>query len=48
MASAASAHFVGSGGAITGLYRGDAQYRQLVDALDDIGCTVLRPTILPA
>ena len=43
--SGASAHFAGSGGAITGLYRGDAQYRQLVDALDDIGCTVLRPTI---
>jgi glucuronokinase len=41
----ASAHFAGSGGAITGLYHSGGQYQKLVDALDAVGCTVLRPLI---
>jgi glucuronokinase len=40
-----SAHFAGSGGAITGLYHSGGQYQKLVDALDAVGCTVLRPLI---
>ena len=40
-----SAHFAGSGGAITGLYQDGGQYQQLVDALDGVGCTVLRPLV---
>jgi glucuronokinase len=41
----ASAHFAGSGGAIVGLYRDGRHYRQLVDALEGIGCSVLQPLI---
>jgi glucuronokinase len=41
----ASAHFSGSGGAITGIYHGGRQYQQLVDALSEIGCTVFQPLI---
>ena len=41
----ASAKFAGSGGAICGLYRDGRQYQQLVDALAEINCTVLRPLI---
>ena len=41
----ASAHFSGSGGAIAGIYHGGRQYQQLVDALNDIGCTVLQPMV---
>jgi len=41
----ASAHFAGSGGAITGLYHGGGQYQKLVDSLDEVGCTVLRPLV---
>jgi glucuronokinase len=41
----ASAHFSGSGGAISGIYHGGRQYQQLVDALAEIGCTVLQPLI---
>jgi glucuronokinase len=40
-----SAHFCGSGGAITGLYSDGLQYQQLVDAMALIGCTVIRPII---
>ena len=40
-----SAHFSGSGGAICGLYADEAQYRRLVDAMETIGCTTIRPTI---
>jgi glucuronokinase len=43
--SGASAKFAGSGGAICGLYRDGRQYQQLVDALAEINCTVLRPLI---
>ena len=41
----ASAKFAGSGGAIVGLYKDGRQYQQLVDALADMRCTVLRPLI---
>ena len=41
----ASASFTGSGGAIVGLYHTGRQYRELVDALGNIRCTVLRPLI---
>lgn len=44
----ASAKFAGSGGAICGLYRDGRQYQQLVDALAEIGCAVLRPLIFEA
>lgn len=42
-----SAHFTGSGGAITGLYSDGNQYQQLVDAMATLGCTVIRPIIFP-
>lgn len=41
----ASAKFAGSGGAICGIYHGGRQYQDLVDALAEIRCTVLRPMI---
>jgi glucuronokinase len=41
----ASAHFAGSGGAIVGLFKDGRHYRELVDALEGIGCTVLQPLI---
>jgi len=44
----ASAHFCGSGGAICGLYRDGRHYQQLVDALAEIRCTVIRPIIWDA
>jgi glucuronokinase len=44
----ASAKFAGSGGAIVGIYHGGWQYQQLVDALGQIGCAVLRPLIYDA
>ena len=44
----ASAKFAGSGGAIVGVYHGGKQYQQLVDALEQIRCTVLRPLIFEA
>jgi len=47
-AAGASAKFAGSGGAICGLYRDGRQYQQLVDALAEIQCTVLRPLIFEA
>ena len=40
-----SSKFAGSGGAVCGLYRDGRQYQQLVDAMSEIGCTVLRPLI---
>jgi glucuronokinase len=43
--SGASAKFAGSGGAICGLYHSARQYQDLVDALAEIRCTVLRPMI---
>jgi glucuronokinase len=47
-ATGASAKFAGSGGAICGLYHSSRQYQQLVDALAEIRCTVLRPLIFEA
>jgi glucuronokinase len=44
----ASAKFAGSGGAICGLYHDGRQYQQLVDALEALRCTVLRPLIYEA
>jgi glucuronokinase len=44
----ASAKFAGSGGAIVGLFRDGRQYQDLVDALYQIRCTVLRPLIYEA
>ena len=41
----ASAKFCGSGGAICGLYRDGRHYQELTDALAEIRCLVLRPTI---
>jgi len=47
-AAGASAKFAGSGGAIVGVYHGGKQYQELVDALAEIRCTVLRPLIVEA
>jgi len=44
----ASAKFAGSGGAIVGVYHSSRQYRELVDALAALRCTVLRPLIFEA
>jgi len=41
----ASAKFAGSGGAITGVYHGEDQYRKLQAAMAEINCTVLKPKI---
>jgi glucuronokinase len=41
----ASAKFAGSGGAIVGLYHSARQYRELVDALGAVRCSVVRPMI---
>lgn len=39
----ASAKFAGSGGAIIGTYRDDKQFEQLLSAMHDINCQVIRP-----
>ena len=41
----ASAKFAGSGGAICGVYHGDAGFEKLVQAMAAINCTVLKPDI---
>jgi glucuronokinase len=41
----ASAKFAGSGGAIIGLYHSARQYQDVVDALGNVRCTVLRPFV---
>lgn len=41
----ASAKFAGSGGAIVGLYHSARQYQELVDALGEVRCSVVRPII---
>jgi glucuronokinase len=41
----ASAKFAGSGGAIIGLYHSAREYRELVDALGAVRCSVVRPMI---
>ena len=43
----ASAKFAGSGGAIVGVARTDAEYERLRAALGQIGCTTFKPTIFP-
>lgn len=43
-----SAKFAGSGGAIVGTFADDAQFARLSEALADIGCRTLRPTLAPA
>jgi glucuronokinase len=40
-----SAKFAGSGGAIVGVYRDDAEYDKLKTALAAINCTTFKPTI---
>jgi len=40
-----SAKFAGSGGAICGIYHGEKQYQDLVKALGEIKCAVLKPTV---
>ena len=44
--SGASAKFAGSGGAITGVYRDEAEYERLTAALSEIGCATLKPQII--
>ncbi len=44
----ASAKFGGSGGAICGVYHGEAQFEKLVAALNGIGCTTIKPDIFGA
>ena len=44
----ASAHFTGSGSAIVGLYHSARQYQEVVDALANLRCLVLRPMIYAA
>lgn len=41
----ASAKFAGSGGTIIGLYHSARQYQDVVDALGNVRCTVLRPLL---
>jgi glucuronokinase len=41
----ASAHFTGSGGAITGVCQSEEDYARLQQTLGEIGCRVLRPKI---
>jgi glucuronokinase len=42
----ATAHFSGSGGAIVGTYPDEATYARLETALGQIGCRVIRPTVV--
>jgi len=42
----ASAKFAGSGGAIIGVYQGEAMFAQLKKDLQSIGCRVLKPVIV--
>lgn len=42
----ASAKFAGSGGAIVGIYQGDAMYQQLTERLGAIGSRVIKPQIV--
>lgn len=44
----ASAKFAGSGGAIVGTYGDERQYLRLVEDMRKIGCTVIKPLVLPA
>ncbi len=44
-AAGGSAKFAGSGGAICGVYHGEAMFEQLSQALSKIGCTTIKPRI---
>jgi glucuronokinase len=44
-AAGASANFAGSGGAITGSYRDEAMYQELVARMQEIGVAVVKPMI---
>ncbi|MCA9245578.1 MAG: hypothetical protein KDA42_00655 [Planctomycetales bacterium] len=46
-AAGASAKFSGSGGAIIGTFADDEVFARLVSEMDQIGCPVLRPVIVP-
>jgi glucuronokinase len=46
-AAGASANFAGSGGAIVGLYEGEAMFARLVDGMKPLGVAVIKPRILP-
>lgn len=43
----ASANFAGSGGAITGTYRGDEMFQKLVDAMRPYQIAVIKPQVVP-
>lgn len=42
----ASSHFAGSGGAISGLYKDEAMFQRLVEAMKPLGVAVLKPQVL--
>jgi glucuronokinase len=44
----ATSKFAGSGGAIVGTYRDESMFRQLVDAMERIGVSVIKPQVMPA
>jgi glucuronokinase len=46
-AAGASAKFAGSGGAIVGTYRDDAMFAELQARLGNIGCSVIKPALIP-
>ena len=46
-AAGATAKFTGSGGAIVGTYEDEAMFQRLVDSLEPLGLTVIRPEIDP-
>jgi glucuronokinase len=43
----ACSHFSGSGGAISGLYKDDTMFKDLVEVMKPLGVKVIKPTILP-
>lgn len=43
----ASAHFSGSGGAIVGIYQGEAMFRRLSDRLAALHCRTIKPQVVP-
>lgn len=42
----ASANFTGSGGAVIGIYSGEAMYQQLLTSFSALGCAVIKPIIV--
>jgi glucuronokinase len=42
-----SAKFAGSGGAIVGTYEDESHYQRLITAMTSIGCTTLKPILVP-